>query len=209
MRKFNRKRYLRNYMSKYRKQNKEKVTKANKVYYERNRMPLIEKAKKKQKEYYHRPNGHLRLVYHATKRWAKFWKLPIVTFSEFRNWSLTNSEYSNLFAVWEKNAFDVQCSPVVVRRFKKRGFVFGNMEWSMKQKHTWWSNEKKLFEEICEKIDKGEKAKQGQKHLTKAELLKIEEEKARQRGVYSIDEIRRKMIELDEERRKKNAIRHH
>lgn len=84
--------------------------------------------------------GHVLYIYKAIKGYADDWNLKISSQEEFKQWSLyQTTEYDILYETWKNSDWDKMNSPVVMRKFKKNGFVISNLYWSIKGHHDWWN----------------------------------------------------------------------
>lgn len=155
----NRKEYLRNYylshkdalskyyQEKYQADKKDRLTKA-RTYYRLNRTMILSKAK------FHdtSKSGHAHAIYESIKKYAKKWKLPCNTWSEFKEWAMTDTGYETIYKQWEASEFEKTFSPVVIRGVKKNGFLKENLKWDYRENYSWWSSELDRIKEFSKEL---------------------------------------------------------
>ena len=101
--------------------------------------------------------GHIFSIYKAVEDYAKDWNLPISSIEDFKNWSVDDPVYEDLFNHWKESGYDKSLSPVAMRLVKKNGFVVGNLTWSIKKNYSWWSEDKVLIQQIEKNLNEEQK----------------------------------------------------
>jgi hypothetical protein len=117
------------------------------------RSMILAKLKKQSVEFI----GHAQSIHKAVVKYAKEWKLPYSEWNEFKEWTVDDLKYEELFNDWKTNLFNIQYSPVAMRLVKKNGFVVGNLEWKRKGEYSWWSEDKVLIQQIEKNLNEEQK----------------------------------------------------
>jgi hypothetical protein len=156
------------YFRQYRQKHKAKLLQRSKEHYERNKKKrllyqrkyyivhkemILAKAKIQSTEFI----GHAQAIHKAVVKYAKEWKLPYSEWNEFKEWTIDDPKYEEIFKDWKVNLFDVQFSPVAMRLVKKNGFVVGNLQWKRKGDYSWWSEDRVLIQQIEKNLNEEQK----------------------------------------------------
>jgi hypothetical protein len=103
--------------------------------------------------------GHIICVYTSLDKYATKWKLPISEWNDFKNWSVDDKGYEELFNSWKASDFKKELALVAMRKVKKNGFTIDNLEWKAKQDYSWWSEEASYREQIEQDLDNEQRIK--------------------------------------------------
>ena len=101
--------------------------------------------------------GHIFSIYKAVEEYAKDWNLPLSSLEDFKNWSIDDPTYEQLFNSWKESGYDKAFSPVAMRSVKKLGFVVANLTWSKKSMYSWWSEDRILIQQIEKNLNEEQK----------------------------------------------------
>lgn len=134
----------------YRRNRKEHLTYAGN-YYILNRDMILAKLKTKSLAF----TGHAHVIFKAIEKYSKpsRWNLPCSTWDEFKLWTIDDPTYNELFEAWKVSNYETNLTPVVMRGVKKNGFVIENLKWDIKQRYSWWNEDKVVFEQVEKNLD--------------------------------------------------------
>lgn len=133
----------------YKKHRKECLTNHRK-YYKINKEEILAKNKMKTLKF----RGHAYSIWHAIKKYAKLWDLPICDFSDFyEEWTVNDPTYQELYDAWVDSGYDKFMSPVVMRKVKKNGFVPENLKWDVKKNYSWWNEDAAIFKDVANNME--------------------------------------------------------
>jgi hypothetical protein len=140
------------FREKYQDNKKERLQYAKKRYILLREM-ILAKAKKNSTEFV----GHAHAIHKAVVKYAKEWKIPYSEWNDFKEWTVDDPTYEDLFKQWKESGYDKSLSPVAMRGVKKNGFVVGNLTWSVKSKYSWWSEDRILIQQIEKNLNEEQK----------------------------------------------------
>jgi hypothetical protein len=101
--------------------------------------------------------GHIFVIYDSVSKYSKEWKLPCSEWDNFKEWTVDDPTYEELFKQWKESNYDNNLSPVAMRGVKKNGFVIENLTWKMKGEFSWWGEEKALRDQIERDLNEEQK----------------------------------------------------
>lgn len=138
----------------YYKENRKECLSNHHKYYKENREDILAQKKMKALTY----KGHAYSIWHAVKKYAKLWNLPICDFSDFWDeWSDNDPTYKQLWEEWKDSGYNEYRSPVVMRKIKKQGFVPENLKWDVKNNYSWWNEDSTIFKNVSSQLEEQQK----------------------------------------------------
>lgn len=122
------------YRKKYNPRNKKKVSEYNKGYWKVNKMTISKTRKSKSEVVYRSFSGHIQMIFSATKWYIKRHSGKMCSEKSFKDASLQDPFYNDLFSIWEDTGYDDAYSPMVTRVNFTRPYSVENMRWTTKGK---------------------------------------------------------------------------
>lgn len=166
------------FKSKYKKNRKQRIAKSIEYYYN-NQERILAMAKLNVMQF----SGRINAIYSCVRKYAKRWKLPISTMPQFKEWSCKDEQYEIAYKAWKESGYNKYESPVVIRKFKKLGFVVDNLEWKQKKDFSWWSEAQDLRETVEMEVDKQQRERNSRTPEWRAMVRKqMKENKNRRLG---------------------------
>ena len=133
---------------KYLKERKNRLTYQRK-YYILNREAILAKLQATNLT----PYGWLCVLHKCIEKWMKKWKLPCMSKDEFTDLFTADATYKENHAIWEREGYPVNLTPVIMRKVKKDGCVEGNVSCDTKQNYSWWNEDSVILKDLQNEMD--------------------------------------------------------